>query len=273
MGLLDRLFGRSGAATKAAAEEPDDRHLRLGDDLVVYAVGDVHGCLDPMLDLERRIAADAAAHGRPTALIYLGDVIDRGPDGAAVLDHLTGRDFRAGHRYCLIGNHEAMLLQWLDDPADDAWLDHGGTETLVSYGIGPAALAKAKGKARATLVASHIPAGHLAFLRSLPLTIEAAGHLFVHAGVNPDRDFAGQREDDFLWIREPFLSRPHRLPLRVVHGHTPADEPVVLDHRIGIDIGAYATGRLCAVRIAADAPPAFLISGGRTAQPLFFETT
>lgn len=273
MSLLDRLFGRSGTATEAAAQGPDDRHLQLGDDVVVYAIGDVHGCHAPMVDLERRIAADMASHGRPSVLIYLGDVIDRGPDSAAVLDHLIGRCGPAGRRSCLLGNHEAMMLDWLDDRADDAWLDHGGLETLASYGIEPAMLARAKGRARASLVASHIPDAHLAFLRSLPLTIEAAGHLFVHAGVHPDRDFEAQTESDLLWIREPFLSRPHRLPVPVVHGHTPTDAPVVLEHRIGVDLGAYATGRLCAVRLAVGHPPAFLVAGTRIPQPLLFEAT
>ncbi len=70
--------------------------------------------------------------------------------------------------------------------------------------------------------------------------------LFVHAGIRPGVPLDGQAERDLVWIREPFLSYRGALPVRVVHGHTPHERPMVLPYRINVDTGAFATGRLTA---------------------------
>ncbi|WP_210272615.1 metallophosphoesterase family protein [Chthonobacter rhizosphaerae] len=255
--LLDRLLGSARAAARDAVPDPD-RHVVAPDDASIYAVGDVHGCADLLHALEARILQDARARRTRALILYLGDLIDRGPDSAAVLDHLSDQPDDGVERLCLLGNHEAMLLDWLSDPADDGWLEHGGGETLRSYGVPVAFLQAASARRRADIVAAHLPRAHVDFLEALPLTVRTSRHLFVHAGVRPGVPLAAQTESDLLWIREPFLSRNHGLDLPVVHGHTPTPEPTVLRHRIGIDTGAFATGRLCAVRLVGDEPPAIL---------------
>ncbi len=212
----------------------------------VYAIGDVHGCLDRLQALHRAVADDIAT--RPIAfstLIHLGDYVDRGPDSAGVVSLLAERPMPAGIGAVvnLIGNHEEMMLAALDDrspPVVRHWLLNGGEATLHSFGLGdtvdPAAWA------------GRLPADRLAFLRRLALTHRVGGYFFVHAGVRPGIPLAAQIRDDLLWIRQPFLSATTPFEAVVVHGHTPAPVPEVRRNRIGIDTGAVMGGVLtCAV--------------------------
>lgn len=231
----------------------------LPPDQRVYAIGDIHGCLDRLQSIHAAIADDLAS--RPVAdalLIHLGDLIDRGPDSARVIAHLM-QPF-PGHPgvkppviRTLMGNHEAMLLAALanDAPRDSAahWRQNGGTETLASWNLSwrdpPARWADA------------IPPRQLGFLRGLGLMHRVGGYLFVHAGLRPGVAVARQSREDLLWIRNPFLDSdarvvpadpwqtiPNSLPAVVVHGHTPEPEPVVRANRIGIDTGAVLGGPL-----------------------------
>lgn len=223
----------------------------LPDGLRVYAIGDVHGCADRLRALHRQVARDLAA--RPVAearLIHLGDYVDRGPDSAGVIEMLL-RPFPEhgeGHGPLvvnLMGNHEDMMLTALADPAAAPhWLANGGDAALASWGIGF--------QARAQDWASALPPRHLAFLRGLPLMHAAGGYVFVHAGLRPRTPLARQSRLDMLWIREPFLSFDGEMPAVVVHGHTPAAEPVIRHNRIGIDTGAWAGGKLTCLVLEAD---------------------
>ncbi|MFC4167591.1 metallophosphoesterase family protein [Teichococcus aestuarii] len=217
---------------------------RLPPGLRVYAIGDVHGCATKLARLHAMVAEDWAR--RPAercALVHLGDYVDRGPDSAAVLDRLCGESPVPGaERVHLRGNHEAMMLDSLaagpGTVAEDVWLWNGGDATLSSYGVcqGPPVL----------------PLRHRALLATMPLRWEAGDYLFVHAGIDPRRPLAAQRNQDLLWIREPFLSWPRPLPKVVVHGHTPCRAPELRPNRIGIDTGAVAGGPLtCLVLEAA----------------------
>ena len=214
----------------------------------VYAIGDVHGQAERLVVLYDAIRADLARHPvRRPVLLFVGDLIDRGPNSAAVVQFvLRQTDLPT---VTLMGNHESMLLGILATPdraraerrAAD-WLDHGGMATLQSWGV-PA-------RAPLTAWAQHIPPAHLAFLRSRPLTWQSGGCLFVHAGVRPGFSIAGQDRQDMLYIREPFLS--HRGPALpgtfVVHGHTPGARPVLRPWRLCVDTGAGGGGPLtCAV--------------------------
>lgn len=226
---------------------------RLPEGLRVYAVGDVHGRADCLAGMEERIARDLA--DRPASgealVLFLGDYIDRGPDSAAVIERLAARRFAGLSTRCLMGNHEDALLHFLADPVGAAdWLNWGGRATLTSYGVEPVDGSDAAGLRRlAADLGEAMPVGHLAFLRELELWIELGGFLFVHAGIRPGVPPDLQAPADLLTIRQPFLSRRRGGPHRVVHGHTIADDVELLPHRIGVDTGAYATGRLSAVVI------------------------
>jgi serine/threonine protein phosphatase 1 len=92
-----------------------------------------------------------------------------------------------------------------------------------------------------------LPAAHLEFLKALRPSASAGGYFFAHAGVNPAKPLSEQVDEDLYWIREPFLNWTRSLEKIVVHGHTPVEEPEVAVHRIGVDTGAYVTGRLTCV--------------------------
>jgi serine/threonine protein phosphatase 1 len=215
----------------------------------IYAIGDVHGCLGHLVRMHRLIEADLAL--RPVAepiVLHIGDYLDRGPDSAGVIERLCRGWPAPGVRQInLCGNHEDMALAALaGGSADDIvlWRLNGGGATLASWG--------ASGHADPRLWADLLPAEHVAFLRSLPLTFAAGGYLFVHAGLRPGVPLAEQSRFDMLWIREPFLSWRGELPAVVVHGHTPDAEAVVRRNRIGIDTGAVMGGVLTCAVLEAD---------------------
>lgn len=221
---------------------------------LIYAIGDVHGCLDQLRELEARIVADAGGVAGEKWLVQLGDHIDRGPGSAQVLDHLLAPPPEGFRRICLRGNHEAAMLDALADPAAiEYWLTFGGDATLLSYGLRHAQIeALRRGRDRLQLMQAHIPDEHLSFLRGLPVLLSVPGYIFVHAGLRPGVPIAEQGEDDMLWIRDEFLEAAYDFGAVVVHGHTPVREPFLSAHRIGIDTGCFMSGRLTALRIDAD---------------------
>ncbi len=259
-GLLSRLRRR------APAPGPGPRivGLDLREDDVIYAVGDVHGCIGLMRALEARIGEDAATLPGRKLLVMLGDYVDRGPDSAGVLDRLSAHP-PAGidRRICLMGNHERLMLDFLADPRLDRWLGFGGAETLGSYGIDPEGFARLGARHRLQALQSHIPGEHIQFLQSLPLIVETPYHVFVHAGLRAGVPVAAQAEADALWMRDDFAETYADSVQWVVHGHSPVPAPVVLGRRIAVDTGAYLTGRLSAVRLRPAEAPHFLTVGER----------
>jgi serine/threonine protein phosphatase 1 len=220
---------------------------------LIYAIGDVHGRLDLLTDLVARVQADAG--DRPHTLILCGDYVDRGPHSAEVIDYLLELRERPGGRVRFLkGNHEQAFLFFIDDPGSGvAWLEHfGGAATLQSYGVTPppARAPKAELVAARDELMANMPASHLRLLQRLELMIVLGDYAFVHAGVAPNLPLASQTEGELLWARGEFLDAPGPFEKIIVHGHTWIDEqPVLLDHRIGIDTGAYETGALTAVRL------------------------
>ena len=215
----------------------------------IYAVGDIHGCLDRLVALHEAIAEDIV--GRPvarTTLVHLGDYVDRGADSAQAIDWLINRPpVPADEIVNLMGNHEYMMLSALagaDKQAPDVWLTNGGADSLLSWGISrtvpPAGWAE------------RIPRQHLLFLRDLPVSRRIGPYLFVHAGIRPGVPLDQQTRHDMMWIREPFLSSRADHGAVVVHGHTPKREPVVLPNRIAIDTGAVLGGDLTCAVLEAD---------------------
>ena len=215
----------------------------------VYAVGDIHGCLDRLVALHEIIADDLAA--RPiehTTLVHLGDLIDRGADSAQVVDWLINQPPVPVEAIVnLMGNHENMMLSALADAGKDAasqWLVNGGADSLLSWGISRAV--------PPTEWASSIPLAHLIFLRDLAISHRIGPYLFVHAGVRPGVPLDQQSRQDMMWIREPFLSSRADHGAVIVHGHTPKREPIVQPNRIAIDTGAVLGGALTCVVLEED---------------------
>lgn len=261
---LGRTFGRrtgsEGGDLEAGWLEASERPA------LIYAIGDVHGCLDELRRLEALIVTDAAPVAGEKWLVPLGDYIDRGPASAGVLDHLLAPPPPGFRRLCLKGNHEAMLLDALADPPTlRHWLAFGGDATLASYGLGQAAIeslrsGRGRASSRRQLLEAHLPEEHLAFLRNLPVGLSVPGFTFVHAGLRPGVPLADQKEADLLWIRELFLESGHDFGAVVVHGHTPGREPFISATRIGIDTGCFMSGRLTALRIDAEGRTSILQS-------------
>jgi serine/threonine protein phosphatase 1 len=232
----------------------------------IYAIGDVHGCIDQLRDLEALIAEDGLNYEGEKWLVTLGDHIDRGPDSAAVIAHVMGPTPPSFRRFALLGNHEQMMLDFLENPAAHAyWLDEGGLETLASYGIGldyPPLRSMAE---TLRVLAERIPASHRQFLDTAPNVLAVPGWIFVHAGIRPGIPLAMQTDDDLIWIRAPFLTSQLSGGQRVVHGHTPGRDIVVTPNRIDIDTHCYHTGKLSAVRVTPDGRAAFFSVERRTA--------
>jgi len=238
--MFSRLFGRRREVSEPPAAPAGMRF---------YAVGDIHGRIDLLTLLHAKMREDAAAAAPDLRKIavYLGDYVDRGDASRAVIDHLIGEPLPGFERVFLKGNHEAIMLDFLDDPlVGRGWLFNGGDATLYSYGVGFESAANREerlGRMRDGLEAA-LPPAHRAFLDSLALYHVAGDYLFVHAGIRPGRALDEQTEEDLLWIREEFLGSGDHHGHCVVHGHTISSTPDVRNNRIGIDTGAYFSGRL-----------------------------
>ena len=213
----------------------------------VYAIGDVHGCRKELDRLTEMILCDCETAPADRRIIYLGDYIDRGPDSKGVIEKLLNppSGFEVEH---ILGNHDQSLLDFLVDPQVFlTWQNFGARETLMSYGVRPplfeqeGAFMKARDELREAL-----PPRHLAFFQSLSSSVVVGDYFFVHSGVRPGIPLERQMREDLLWIRDDFLASNARFGKVVVHGHTPAMVPERRSNRIGIDTGAYMTGRLTA---------------------------
>ncbi|PHR94503.1 MAG: hypothetical protein COA69_00940 [Robiginitomaculum sp.] len=225
---------------------------------LTYAIGDVHGRCDLLEQLLGIIASDIdAVRGHVSAelvptIVFLGDYIDRGLQSREVIECLLSLPAVGLNRVFLKGNHEQTALKFLEDPTVGVqWSEHGAIETLVSYGVNVPVqrndLQAWEDVNRA--FAAALPQSHLDFMNSLkPYWIDGP-FMFVHAGVDPNMPIDEQTEGEFLWIRDRFIQSRKHLPYIIVHGHTPEIKPVWDGRRIGLDTGAYMTGKLSAVRL------------------------
>ena len=224
----------------------------------VYAIGDVHGCIDQLVELEARIAEDGLGIEGEKWLVTIGDHVDRGPSSRAVIEHVMGPAPAGFRRFPLLGNHEQMMLDFFDNPSAHAyWLDEGGMETLRSYGIELDYPPLRSHEPVRQLITEQFPAAQRQFLDALPIYMSLPGWLFVHAGIRPGIPLGMQTDEDLLWIRAPFLTSQLTGGLRVVHGHTPGSDIVATPHRIDVDTHCYHTGKLSAVRVTPDGRTAF----------------
>ena len=215
-----------------------------------YAIGDVHGRLDLLEELLGAIEADMADRERADDyIVFLGDLIDRGPDSKGVIDRLRVLDETRYRPVFLIGNHEEVLLRLLAGERGlmKSWLRFGGAECARSYGMDPKTLDTSGEEQALAELRAAIPVDHVEFLRSFVDTFRFGDYLFVHAGIRPGIDLDAQRQVDLRWIRAPFLNDATDHGFLVIHGHTISEDVEERGNRIGIDTGAYYSGVLTAV--------------------------
>jgi serine/threonine protein phosphatase 1 len=226
----------------------EERPPRIPPGQRVYAIGDIHGRLDLFEAIIEAIEADdEAAMKAKTTVVLLGDLVDRGPDSAGVMNR--ARQWAELRKVrVLAGNHEEMfLLSFHKKDVLRHFLRFGGKETLESYGIEANPRNKKELEVLQEAMHERVPASDIEFIRHMEDRIVIGDYAFVHAGIQPQLAIDKQRGADLRWIREPFLSSEDRHSHVIVHGHTIYAKPEVRDNRIGIDTGAFASGRLTAL--------------------------
>ena len=199
-----------------------------------FIIGDIHGCLDMLRRLMDKI------HWRPEKdrLIFLGDFIDRGKNSKGVVDYVLDLRRTSARIDCLVGNHEILLLDYVDGNDRGLYFLNGGWSTLESYRAGNP---EEDGEL--------IPPDHIAFYRSLQTYLELEDYYVVHAGFRPGVEIEKQVLEDMTWIREPFIYSDYDFGKRVIFGHTPFREPLVLENKIGLDTGAVYGNRLTCLEL------------------------
>ncbi len=200
----------------------------------LFIVGDIHGCLDPLKRMMDKIDWRPEEDG----LIFLGDYIDRGVDSRGVVDYIIEISNSSPLVQCLMGNHENILLDFLSSGDPRLLLLNGGMTTLESYQV------EEKGEKEAL-----IPPEHVAFFESLFLYIELDEYYVVHAGFRPGVEVEKQATEDLIWIREPFIFSDYDFGKKVIFGHTPLAEPLVMDNKIGLDTGVVYGNKLTCLEI------------------------
>ncbi|WP_375270464.1 metallophosphoesterase family protein [Sphingomonas sp.] len=243
--MLRKLFrgGARASALPLSTIPPGER---------VYAIGDVHGCLAQLDSLLTMIRQDEVERGPArTTMVLLGDLVDRGPGSAQVIERLIALKAEAPNTRFLKGNHEEVFLHAIagDDQALRMFCRIGGRETILSYGVGSAEYERLDYGELAERLAAVVPESHRDFLEGFEDVVTIGDYAFVHAGIRPNVELALQKTTDLRWIRGGFLDYAGRYEKMIVHGHTITPEVDRRAGRIGIDTGAYAGGPLTALGI------------------------
>lgn len=215
----------------------------------IYAIGDIHGHLDKLRRVHDWIDADRRRHGGEGVVVHIGDLVDRGPDSAGVVDWLMN-GVAAGEPWVVLkGNHDRMFCWYLEEVSRQdprlfeglTWVHSrlGGMATLASYGVDGSDTEPGERHERAR---GAVPGAHVAFLAGLETVYATEDVIFVHAGIRPGVALERQAEEDLVWIREPFLSDVRDHGRLVVHGHTVVDEVTHFGNRVDIDTGAGFAG-------------------------------
>ncbi len=241
--MLRKFFGMS----QKRGQDPRSSSVPHG--LRIYAIGDIHGRVDLLKSLHKKISEDAKNADPDTRkiAIYLGDYVDRGDHSKEVLDLLIDEPLEGFESVFLKGNHEEMLCHFVEDASVGlVWLAYGGDACIYSYKV-PAPNGTSKPEEVVKIqrsLQSVIPDSHMEFLNNLMLSYEVGDYYFVHAGVNPDQPLFEQGPASQMWIREEFINDPRFHGKVIVHGHTITETPDIMHNRIGIDTGAYYSGTL-----------------------------
>lgn len=228
-------------------------HYTVPEGVRVYAVGDIHGCLHQLNRLLDAIDQDLTGDQVESHLVFLGDLVDRGPDSAGVINRILERSLPTDRWDCVMGNHEEVMLGCFDGRIElyDSWLRYGGVQTLESYGLSPAELFGAALDLAAPMRKA-IPPEHIRFLMSLKDYVMVGDYLFVHAGIRPNVPLERQSSRDLRWIRDGFLEDRTDHAMMVVHGHTIVPEVDFRANRIAVDTGCYVSGNLSALVLESD---------------------
>lgn len=218
----------------------------------VYAIGDIHGRLDLLDSLLELIGQDdLGREAARTRMVFLGDLVDRGPHSKGVIDRLIEMRDSGVDAVFLLGNHDEIFLKAVsgDIKAARMLTRIGGRETILSYGMSPEDYQGYDFEELVRLLATLVPRQHVEFLSSFQDYIEIGDYLFVHAGVRPGAPLNEQRATDLRWIRGEFLESKADHGKMIVHGHSISDGVDARSNRIGIDTGAFASGRLTAIAL------------------------
>jgi serine/threonine protein phosphatase 1 len=200
----------------------------------LFVVGDIHGCATELQLLLAKLPLTA-----DSTVVFVGDYIDRGPDARGVVEAIL--ELRQRHRVItLMGNHEAMFNDFLDDPRSlggGMFVYNGGSSTLAAY-------ADQLGQYR-------LPDAHVAFFRELPLCHQEPGYFFVHAGVPqmPLEELEPEEyKDELLWTRD-MAESSYTWSKVIVHGHCQQADPVIAKNHINVDTGCVYDGSLTAMEL------------------------
>ncbi len=245
--VLKRLFGRPKEASPSIWRAPVGWRL--------YAVGDIHGRLDLLNRLIDLIGQDDVARGPAhTQIIFLGDLVDRGSDSRGVVERLIEFGKLNDQVRFLSGNHEEILIRaWGGDKRATGLFNRvGGRDTMLSYGMTDDEYDSLDLTELAVRIADYVPRAHIDFLDSFDDYIEAGDYLFVHAGVRPGLLITEQETSDLRWIRKEFTEYDGKHSHMIVHGHSITEDVDTRHNRIGIDTGAFASGKLTAIGIESD---------------------
>ena len=218
-----------------------------------YVVGDIHGCDALFAALVDAIEADDVRQpSARTTIVLLGDLVDRGPDSAGVIARARALQQRRTVRI-LAGNHEEMFLEAFDQPdVLRHFVKYGGRETILSYGLPRKEYNALTIEELFARLPQIVPQDDRDFIASFEDLIVAGDYAFVHAGVDPTLPIDQQSRRDMLWIRQRFLRHEGPYSHVVVHGHTIFDRVEDCGMRIGVDTGAYESGRLTALVLEGD---------------------
>ena len=221
----------------------------------IYAIGDIHGRYDLLRRLLDRVGEHSSALPESASLhlLFLGDLVDRGPESAKVVELLQDLEQRTDQVIVLMGNHEEAMVRSLEGDTTllQRWLAVGGAETVESYGL---RLPEPRDDLRQYLryLQASLPAQQIKWLRGLPLTAQSGDYFFCHAGIRPGVALGRQSRDDLLWIRDDFVDDESDHGAVIVHGHTIEKTVTLRGNRIGIDTGAYCHGVLTALYLEDD---------------------
>jgi len=240
--MFKRLFGKTSSTPLSNARIPDGRR--------VYAIGDIHGRNDLLNILIEKIVADDHERGEAQSeIIFLGDLVDRGPDSSGVIETAMALKRELGDVRFLMGNHEEVYLKAAegDKKAVKFFNRIGGKETILSYDISIKEYMDMDHAELAERIPSLFPESHVKFVESFEDQIIIGDYAFVHAGIRPGIALSEQKPKDLRWIREEFLSekKPHEKV--IIYGHTINNDVVEKSNRIGIDTGAYYSEKLTAI--------------------------
>ena len=221
----------------------------------IFAIGDIHGCLNELTLLHKKILTHDKFNVKNDLIIYLGDYIDRGKNSKEVINQILKLKNNKINTINLMGNHDEFMIDFLFNKKNNIknWINFGLDQTIRSYGIEIVEFIKDGfedsiiDRLRNTLL-EKMDEEHINFFKNLELSFTTEKYLFVHAGVDPKKKLEDQTKQDFLWSRSnDFFNKDFKTDKIIVHGHTPEIEIVSHPYRINIDTGCYFSGKLSCV--------------------------